>query len=319
MGSLLPAAPGQQSHSAAVAAKRSLQIMASFDVGCTVLGAARFGADLAVLSWGLASSRSSTSSDNKAVGRGSAAGVVLDASSTADELPVSSLAGGLPAPAAPDGSPAAGQPDAPGGQQQEQQLGLCFFTRAGQLLAADALAVSSPAAERRWHQLALLYPGDDDQQLTAAAAAATGRSGGAGGSLLASPGRSSMAGSAAASGRSTPVKPAALSPRDVVASSAGDEAEQQASSSPQATLEQQQEQEQERAQQQQRPSQQYKWWRDGEEPMYLISGPQVCACVVMVCGWGAVGWVGQRSGGLGKKEELGVLAVTACTATAAQS
>lgn len=270
MGSLLPgAAPPSGSHTASSAAKRSLQIMASFDVGCSVLGAASFGADIAALTWGTPSGGSSTSGGP----------AIVDASTTADELPVSSPAGGQPvpesgssssSPAQAGASPAAAQqpteqqeqqPQQPTGQQ-EQQLGLCFFTRAGQLLAVDTLPASCPAAERRWHQLALLYPGDADLQLVAAACGRlTGQQ------HMASPSRGSAGGSAggsaAASGRSSPVKPAAATPAPESPRADG------GVGTPLPAAEALQ----------QPAAQQYKWWRDGEEPMYLISGPEVrCLC-----------------------------------------
>ena len=313
MGSLLPAGP-HATHAASVAAKRSLQIVASFDAGCGVLGAAPFGADLAVLCWGPASG----GDGGEAASGSPARGAVLDASSTADELPVSSPAGGRPAPAAASegGAPADGPPGSAGQptqqaerqagpaaaaaaagdsqspaaaqQQQDQQqqqrqqdqqrqrLGLCFFTRAGQLLAADDLSMACTAAQRRWHQLALLYPGDADLQLAAAAAAGAGHSSSSGGgSRLATPRQGSAAGSAAGSGRSTPVKPAPATPPGAAsspASTAGGGEQQQP-----ADGEQQQAGEDGggASQEPRRPAQAYKWWRDGEEPLYLVSGPEV--------------------------------------------
>ena len=280
----------------AMAAKRSLQIAASFDAGCTALGAATFGADLAVLTWGAPSSSSGGGGGGGGSGGDDGSAVmctVVCGSTAADELPVSSPVGGAPAAdssASPRsvGSAPAGQQGADGhaadvgqqdadqlaaaGQQrasplpaqQEQELRLCFFTRAGQLLAADGLSVSVPAGQRRWHHLALLYPGDADLQLEAAV---TWRSSIAPpGSLLASPPRSSGPGSVAGSGRSTPAKPAASTPVPgsprAEASTSGHSAAGSGGG-------------ERGAQAAQQAVQQYKWWRDGEEPLYLISGPAV--------------------------------------------
>ena len=286
LGSLLPSAPG--THAGAVAAKRSLQVMASFDAGCTALGAAPFGADLAVLCWG-------EPSGGTAIEGAASASMLLNDSTTADELPVSSPAGGTapsdaastltsssggggaaeggqPGGAAPsqDASPAQQQPaeqqqeeqqqqGAPPAQQ-EQQLALCFYTRSGQLLAADALPVSAPAAERRWHQLAVLYPGDADLRLAAAAA-------GGAGARPAPPTPSSTAGTPAGSVRTSrdgsPAKPAGGSPAPSSPRADGGEEQLAADSNGQQQAQQQQ------------SVQRYQWWRDGEEPLYLISGPQV--------------------------------------------
>lgn len=317
VASSLPPPSNPTVHAGAAAAKRSLQIVASFDAGCTVLGAAPFGVDVAVLCWGAPSSSGSGdgTQDGAARPAGAAAGpgpAIVDASTTADELPVSSPAGGGPPSQAgsngPDGARLPGS--SPGQQQQqqvadpsaagdagpqlaaagaasaaaaaeqaareEQQLSLCFFTRSGQLLASDALSLSARADERRWHQLALLYSGTADLRLAAAAAAA-GRSGSLGPGGLGTPVRSSAA--------STPAggSPRASAAANGAGAAAG--AALEADAAPGGGSQQGAaggEQQQQGAVQE--PVRRYKWWRDGEEPTYLVSGPQVsCWSFSMQC------------------------------------
>ncbi|KAL4447636.1 hypothetical protein ABPG75_004855 [Micractinium tetrahymenae] len=370
VGSLLPAAPGGQPGSAP---GRSLQIVASFDAGCAALGAAPFGAELAVLTWGMPPGQgSSAGADGAAVGApgsdgdGTAAGgaaahgqvgMVLPAGATtsaeeqaadasapaADTAATAAAAAAAALPAAAADANAATDAAATAaaapqqgqqqqlvgpGSQQEQPLSLSFFTRAGSLLASDALGSSSTAADRRWHQLALLYPGDADLRLAAAAPAALPASP----ALAATPRRTpagstagSRAGSVPSSGRSSPVrvlsgrrggrssfeKPAdggggtaaaagaaaagaadgQLAPLDgqhtpppALQQSALGSAEQHVSGSGGGS-----------------PSadgaaavQQYKWWRDGEEPLYLVSAPEGITVGRPRDGNDRVAWLAER-------------------------
>lgn len=326
VGSLLPLGqPGLLP-----AAGRTLQVVASFDTGCTALGAAPFGADIAVLAWGPASD--APLADSLPVSSSTAGGrIILTASSTAEEqdgpadgqaaaasaspAKGDSAAGaaadsGAPPVAAADGTPpspsdAATQQLPP--PQLQQQLSLCFYSRQGQLLAADALGSSCSAAERRWHQLALSYPGDADLRLAAAAAPTPPR----GSQPPVLPARStagsragSRAGSVAGSGRATPSKPR-LPPSDATsptapsvdstsADGAGEAAGQHAHAATDMQPQRQHEQQQDQQQQQQREQgvegqqqqwrqqkvQQYKWWRDGEDPLYFVCTPSVSTLVL---------------------------------------
>ena len=280
VGSLLPAGqPPTGPVAAAAAGGRSLQIVASFDAGCTALGVAPFGADLAVLAWGACSSSGSgdgSSASSSAVA-GAGMGVIAGSSTAEGQAPA---AGGssaaaeqahaasqqppLPPPEQsvqqPPSSPQQQQPQQQPQQQQSQQLSLCFYSRSGQLLAADALDARCSAAQRQWHQLALLYPGDADLQLAAASASAVQQQ-------AATPRGGS---SAAGSGRSSPEKAGDGGGGAAQAGAAdGGAAVQHAGSSGQHA-----EQQHGQPQAQQQP-QQYKWWRDGEEPLYLVSNPWV--------------------------------------------
>jgi hypothetical protein len=283
MGSLLPAGHSPAgSTAAAEAGGRSLQIVASFDAGSTALGVAPFGADLAVLTWGACSSggggggAGSSANSSSVAGGGGAMGEAAapgSSSSTAEEQPSQSQAGSDSAAAAQAAVQSLQQAQSvqqphQQRQQQQQQLSLCFYCRSGQLLAADALEARCAAAQRHWHQLALLYPGDADLQLTAASASAVQQQ-------AATPrgSSSSAAGSALDSGRSSPEKAGAVQ----AGAADGGAVEQQAGSSGQHA-------EQQHAQQVQQVQQQYKWWRDGEEPMYLVSSPAVSLSVAGIVG-----------------------------------
>lgn len=335
VGSLLPAAPGGAPGSAP---GQSLQIMASFDAGCAVLGAAPFGADLAVLTWGgPASGGISTDAAGDGLGGAGAAGaatvegqagMVLRAGATTS---AEEQAAAAKPPAAADaagagsvpGTAAEGSSQPPGGineaalqgqgqlQQtgaeaaaastaaQQQPLCLSFYSRAGSLLASDVLGSSCAAAERRWYQLALLYPGDADLKLAAAAAPALPASPAPAATPRRTPAGSaagSTAGSVPSSSRGSPVR--VLSGRRGGRDSPGRAAD--ASNGPAGAADgqaavpdgqgtpppRQQQVQQGPAPQHAQDSgrggpaaaaavQQYKWWRDGEEPLYLVSGPGV--------------------------------------------
>ncbi|EFN59982.1 hypothetical protein CHLNCDRAFT_133107 [Chlorella variabilis] len=340
VGSLLPLGqPGLLP-----AAGRTLQVVASFDTGCTALGAAPFGADIAVLAWGPASD--APLADSLPVSSSTAGGrIILTASSTAEEqdgpadgqaaaasaspAKGDSAAGaaadsGAPPVAAADGTPpspsdAATQQLPP--PQLQQQLSLCFYSRQGQLLAADALGSSCSAAERRWHQLALSYPGDADLRLAAAAAPTPPR----GSQPPVLPARStagsragSRAGSVAGSGRATPSKPR-LPPSDATsptapsvdstsADGAGEAAGQHAHAATDMQPQRQHEQQQDQQQQQQREQgvegqqqqwrqqkvQQYKWWRDGEDPLYFVCTPSEIVVGRPRDGNDRVSWLAER-------------------------
>lgn len=346
VGSLLPAAPGSHPGSAP---GRSLQIVASFDAGRAALGAAPFGADLAVLIWGppaegpgsagagagtaagagpaaeqagvVLPAGATTSADNASAGETSAAASAA-AADAAGAAQAEAVEGSGPLPGTPGAAAQQGQGQQAAGSsasaattsQQAQPLSLSFFSRAGSLLASDALGSSCAAADRRWHQLALLYPGDADLKLAAAASAA----GSAWPAAAAATQRRTPAGSAAgsragsvpSSGRSSPIRTlsgrrggAAGSERDADGGVSAGSADGQATlAGEQAALAdlrgtplaaaQQARQAPEQAQQAREHTlsgggggspatqaaaavQQYKWWRDGEEPLYLVSTPQV--------------------------------------------
>ena len=367
-GAALAAAPGAATRPQPAP---SLQIVASFDAGCCVLGVAPFGADLALLTWGLPGGDGGGAAVAAAEAQpGLQLGTLLSpgATSTAEEA-----ATGVPPPAETAASPVAaggGEQAAAGGEQQEQQqeaapggrppqeqgqgqgdqmeaLSLGFYSRDGQLLAADALGSACPAAERRWHQLALLYPGgrvggvggrggrvgwaqgarrccapmaacrrhlplqlcsicsssvacslhtgDADLKLAAAAPVPwMTHHAGVGGSGRSSPAKpASSAGHSPAKprapGGSTPASSQASPQRGVgvdgaSAAQPGVPTAQQASEAGEAQQDVQQQQAAAAAdgvQQQgrelgwQASVQEYKWWRDGEEPWYLMSGPEV--------------------------------------------
>ncbi|PSC74814.1 vacuolar sorting-associated 41-like protein [Micractinium conductrix] len=314
-GAALAAAPGAATRPQPAP---SLQIVASFDAGCCVLGVAPFGADLALLTWGLPGGDGGGAAVAAAEAQpGLQLGTLLSpgATSTAEEA-----ATGVPPPAETAASPVAaggGEQAAAGGEQQEQQqeaapggrppqeqgqgqgdqmeaLSLGFYSRDGQLLAADALGSACPAAERRWHQLALLYPGDADLKLAAAAPVPwMTHHAGVGGSGRSSPAKpASSAGHSPAKprapGGSTPASSQASPQRGVgvdgaSAAQPGVPTAQQASEAGEAQQDVQQQQAAAAAdgvQQQgrelgwQASVQEYKWWRDGEEPWYLMSGPE---------------------------------------------
>jgi hypothetical protein len=267
---------------------RSVQVVASFDAGATLLGAAPFGADLAVLAWGPPADSLPTSCAATPV-------LITTSITTADEASGVPFGGGGTVSAA-NGSPtaaaaaataeaadqrgvvaqstagvAAAEPLAPAAQPEAHQLSLCFYSRSGQLLAADDLGCSCSAAERRWHQLAFTYPGDADLRLAALVPPALAR----GKQPAPSPSGSSAGsrpGSAAGSSVGTPVKPAPshdglLDGAPAVTAAAGSgggiQAQQgAATASPQGGSEQP-------------AAHGYKWWSDGEEPAYFVSTPTV--------------------------------------------
>lgn len=328
VGSLLPAMPGGHP---GTAPGRSLQIVASFDAGCAVLGAAPFGADLAVLTWGnpaggSGSANSTTAGEAESGGAAGSAmaegqarvvpptesaplaeqqtaaagGSAVDAAAGAEGVSAGSgQQPGAPHAAAVQGQAAAGEPVA-AASQQGQPLSLSFFQRAGTLLASDALGSSCSAAERRWHQLALLYPGDADLKLSAASSFPLPASH----VPVATPRRTpvgsdagSRAGSVPSSGRNSPVRTLSgvRAGREGPGTPAVDANGAACVADGQATMQDGQDTPplaSQRAQhgpgQQHAPGsggaspaagaaaavQQYKWWRDGEEPLYLVSGPQ---------------------------------------------
>ncbi|KAI3429426.1 hypothetical protein D9Q98_005520 [Chlorella vulgaris] len=372
VGSLLPGERGE------AAPGRSLHIVASFDAGCTALGAAPFGADLAVLTWGVpadslptsnaagdiiidpsssqpaaapaaavtgadSSSAAEASAGLESAAEGSAIDVVDEATvaegSSIDVVDEAKAAAGA-ADRAADGA-AAGSAELGNGsesvsmavgdglaqqpQQQpspsqppQQHLSLCFYSRAGHLLAVDALGCSCSQAERRWHQLAFTYPGDADLKLgaavppvlqqgsrpsaspTPAASAGSSRRSSAAGSVRSSP----------AKGRQPPAESASAALHAPNGEARGEVASSAAAVLPSKGLEaldvpaggglhhsqQQQSQQQQQQQHEGKAVQmkQYKWWRDGEEPSYFICTPSDIIVGRPRDGNDRVAWLGDR-------------------------
>ena len=268
-----PASPAAAATAAMGGLGRSLQIVSSFDAGCTALGAAPFGSDLAVLTWGAL--EDSGSGGGGATGTESgAAPLIAVRERNAGEVPPA-----CPSPSpSPRGLDAAAQHPAPTssaeqlGREQEQELSLRFYSRAGQLLASDALGTRCATAERRWRQLALIYPGDADVRLPSSSSGSNGD--GEQGLPASAAGVTSPAASFAGSPAPLPSGSLAEAAAEAEASGAWgkpqqqkDQAAEEVGSSSRSAAQKHQ-----RGQQVQ---QQYQWWREGEDPMYFVSCPEV--------------------------------------------